>query len=106
MKLQIGLAQINTKLGVIKDNFEKHMQMIEKASGDGLNFWRGSTIYDPDGILVGQAPYHMEKLVNNKIDLNELHRIRVRLPLLRDERTAPIQREMKRILNNGGRGKR
>lgn len=68
---------------------------------DGLNFWGGSTIFDPDGVLLCKAPYHKEKLVTFEIDLNELHRVRARLPLLRDERTALIQREMDRILKGG-----
>ena len=33
-----------------------------------------------------------------QIDLNQLHRTRARLPILRDERTALTMREMDRIL--------
>jgi hypothetical protein len=33
-----------------------------------------------------------------EIDLNQLHRSRARLPLLRDERTILVQRELERIL--------
>jgi predicted amidohydrolase len=65
---------------------------------DGLNFWGGSTIYDPNGSLVSQCPYHAEALQVSVIDLNQLHRTRARLPLLRDERTALTLREMHRIL--------
>jgi len=67
---------------------------------DGLNFWGGSTVYDPDGHLVAQAPYHQEALTLAEIDLNQLHRTRARLPLLRDERTALVMREMGRILES------
>jgi len=65
---------------------------------DGLNFWGGSTVFDPNGDLVLQAPYNEEVLTLTQIDLNQLHRTRARLPLLRDERTALVQREMERIL--------
>ncbi len=65
---------------------------------DGLNFWGGSTIYDPNGSLVLQCPYHTEALQISEIDLNQLHRTRARLPVLRDERTALTLREMQRIL--------
>jgi predicted amidohydrolase len=66
---------------------------------DGLNFWGGSTIYDPNGELVLQCPYHSEALQVAEIDLNQLHRTRARLPVLRDERTALTIRELQRILD-------
>ncbi len=69
---------------------------------DGLNFWGGSTAFDPDGRLIVQAPYHQESLTLAQIDLNYLHRTRSRLPLLRDERTALVLREMNRIAGGGG----
>lgn len=67
---------------------------------DGLNFWGGAAVYDPNGDLLTQGPYHEEALTQVEIDLNELHRIRARLPVLRDERTALVQRELTRILSN------
>lgn len=67
---------------------------------DGLNFWGGSTLFDPNGELLAKGPYHEEALTAAEIDLNELHRTRSRLPLLRDERTALVMREMERILGN------
>lgn len=73
---------------------------------DGLNFWGGSTIYDPNGDLLAKGPYHEEALVLAEVDLNQLHRTRARLPLLRDERTALTLRELNRILNDSGHGNR
>jgi predicted amidohydrolase len=67
---------------------------------DGLNFWGGSTVYDPNGELVAKGPYHQEALTVAEIDLNQLHRTRARLPLLRDERTSLVMREMNRMLAN------
>lgn len=66
---------------------------------DGLNFWGGSTVFDPNGELLARAPYHEEALVVHELDLNQLHRTRARLPLLRDERSALVMREMSRIFN-------
>jgi predicted amidohydrolase len=68
---------------------------------DGLNFWGGSTIFDPNGELLAKGPYHQESLTLSEIDLNQLHRTRARLPLLRDERTALAMREMNRIFGEG-----
>ncbi|MBC8333923.1 MAG: hypothetical protein H8E29_01540 [Anaerolineales bacterium] len=65
---------------------------------DGLNFWGGGTVYDPNGELIAKGPYHEEALTFAELDLNQLHRTRARLPLLRDERTALVQRELRRIL--------
>jgi NAD+ synthase (glutamine-hydrolysing) len=73
---------------------------------DGLNFWGGSTIHDPNGELLVKGPYHQASLTLAEIDLNQLHRTRARLPLLRDERTALVMREMDRILGDGSSGTR
>jgi predicted amidohydrolase len=69
---------------------------------DGLNFWGGSTVFDPNGTLLGQAAYFEEELLGVEIDLNQLQRTRSRLPLLRDERTGLVKRELDRILRVSG----
>lgn len=66
---------------------------------DGQNFWGGSTIFDPNGDLVVQGPYFDEALILASIDLDQIRRTRIRLPLLRDERPALVLRELQRILN-------
>ena len=66
---------------------------------DGLNFWGNSTVFDPNGESLAAAPYHQESLTLAELDLNQLHRTRARLPLLRDERTSLILRELQRIEN-------
>jgi NAD+ synthase (glutamine-hydrolysing) len=72
---------------------------------DGLNFWGGSTVFDPDGKLVAQAPYFEESLLDVEIDLNHLHQTRARLPLLRDEDPWLVHQELKRILGDKSNGK-
>jgi len=67
---------------------------------DGLNFWGGATLYDPDGSLLAHGPYFQEALTLAEIDLAQIHRTRARLPLLRDERTSMVQRELARILGD------
>ena len=44
-----------------------------------------------------RAPDFETALTVAEIDLNQLHRSRARLPLLRDERTALVLRELERI---------
>jgi predicted amidohydrolase len=65
---------------------------------DGLNFWGGSTVFDPNGELIAHAPYHEESLTLATLDLGQLRRTRARLPLLRDERPYLVQRELARLL--------
>lgn len=73
---------------------------------DGLHFWGGSTLFDPDGVLLAKAPYFEEGLTFAEVDLNQLHHTRARLPLLRDERTALVQRELERILKRASQANR
>ncbi len=65
---------------------------------DGLNFWGGASVCNPDGESIVQGPQHGEALVFAELDLNHLHRTRARLPLLRDEKSALVQKEITRIL--------
>ena len=76
-------------------NFVAHANRV--GYEDGLNFWGGSTIFDPNGDLVVRAPDFETAMTVAEIDLNQLHRSRARLPLLRDERTALVLRELERI---------
>ncbi len=66
---------------------------------DGKNFWGGSSVVDPDGEFMTSGLYFDESLIVQTIDLNQLHRTRARLPLLRDERPGLVRRELGRILS-------
>lgn len=65
---------------------------------DGINFWGGATVHDPNGDKLAEGPHFKESLTYCNVDLNQLHRTRARLPLLRDERPDVVQREISRIL--------
>lgn len=95
------VEHINQAYASLFTSFVAHANRV--GFEDGLHFWGGSTIFDPNGELVVKGPYYEEALVTAEIDLNQLHRTRARLPLLRDERTALVQREMERIIG-GKRG--
>ena len=66
---------------------------------DGLNFWGGATVFDPGGERLAHAPYFEEALTMATLDLNQIRRTRARLPLMRDERTDLVQKELNRILS-------
>jgi NAD+ synthase (glutamine-hydrolysing) len=101
---QLSTAQwvesINRAYASIFTSFVVHCNRV--GYEDGLHFSGGSTVFDPDGDLLAKAPYEDESLTFCDLDLNQLHRSRSRLPLLRDERTALTQRELNRILNQNG----
>ncbi|MGQ9887947.1 MAG: nitrilase-related carbon-nitrogen hydrolase [Aggregatilineales bacterium] len=69
---------------------------------DGRNYWGGSSITNPDGEFLTRGRYFDEALIVQEIDLNQIHRTRSQLPLLRDERPHLVQRELARILNGQG----
>ncbi len=91
------VEHINRAYASLFTTFVAHANRV--GFEDGLNFWGGSTLFDPNGELLAKGPYHEEALIAIGLDLNELHRTRARLPLLRDERTALVSRELERILD-------
>ncbi len=93
------VEHINRAYASLFTSFVAHANRV--GYEDGLNFWGGSTLFDPNGELLARGPYHQEALTLAEIDLNQLHRTRARLPLLRDERTALVLRELNRISGEG-----
>ena len=87
---------VNQAYGSQLTNFVIHCNRV--GFEDGLNFWGGSTVVDPDGEISVCGPFHEEALIVQKIDTAHLRRARSRLPLLRDERTQLVADELKRIL--------
>jgi len=89
---------INRAYASLFTSFVAHTNRV--GYEDGLNFWGGATVFNPNGDLMVHGPYHEEAIITTEVDLNQLHRTRTRLPLLRDERTGLVQRELARILSN------
>jgi len=89
---------VNQAYGSLFTDYIVHCNRV--GFEDGLNFWGGSTVVDPDGEIIAHAPYFEETLLVQTLDLNQLRRTRSRLPLLRDERTGLLSAELKRILSN------
>lgn len=93
------VEHINRAYASMFTTFVVHVNRV--GYEDGLHFWGGSTVFDPNGELLAKAPYQEESLTLCEIDLNQLHRTRARLPLLRDERTGLVIRELDRISSDG-----
>ncbi len=65
---------------------------------ESVTFWGGSEVIDPAGHTVFRAPLHEEGLFVVDIDLDDLRRERLSLPLLRDERPELVLRQLERIV--------
>ena len=65
---------------------------------ESITFWGGSQIISPAGETVFQAPFHDEGLYVVEIDLGDVRRERISLPLLRDARPELILRQLERII--------
>jgi predicted amidohydrolase len=65
---------------------------------DGVNFWGGSCVFGPDGQPVARAE-EKAGLVLAEIDMREVERQRLAVPLLRDEKAEFTLRELERIWN-------
>lgn len=87
---------VNQAYGSQFTNFVIHCNRV--GFEDGLNFWGGSTVVDPDGEIMIGGPFHEEALLVQQIDTGHLRRARTRLPLLRDERSGLLADELQRIL--------
>jgi len=66
---------------------------------ESLSFWGGSEVIGPTGATVFGAPMFDEGLFTCDIELGDVRRERITLPLLRDERPELIAREWDRIIS-------
>ena len=89
------VEHVNRAYASLFTSFVAHSNRV--GFEDGLHFWGGSTVFDPNGELVSQGAYQQEDLVISELDLGQVRRTRTRLPLLRDERHALVRHEIERI---------
>ncbi len=65
---------------------------------ESFSFWGGSEVIGPNGAGVFSAPMFEEGLFYADVDLAEVRRERITLPLLRDERPELVAREWRRLI--------
>lgn len=68
----------------------------------GARFWGGSRVVDPNGIITAQAPLWEEALTLADIDVALAHRSRRSIPLTAEARLGLVQREVQRLIEEGG----
>ena len=66
---------------------------------ESISFWGGSEVIGPNGDAIFSAPLYDEGLFFVDIDLADVRRERIALPLLRDERLELAARELDRIVS-------
>jgi predicted amidohydrolase len=66
---------------------------------ESISFWGGSEVIGPSGEAVFSAPLYDEGLYFADVDLGDVRRERIALPLLRDERLELAVRELSRIVS-------
>ncbi|MPZ62875.1 MAG: amidohydrolase [Propionibacteriales bacterium] len=83
--------------------FELYVVFVNRVGVEGdLRFWGGSHIIDPWGKVVGEAAEHVEDLITVDVDLAEVRRRRRSIPLVKEARLGLLQREIRRLLEEGG----
>jgi predicted amidohydrolase len=66
---------------------------------ESISFWGGSEVIAPSGAPVFSAPMFDEGLYFADVDLGDVRRERIALPLLRDERPDLVAREWRRLID-------
>ncbi len=66
---------------------------------ESISFWGGSEVIGPSGAAVFSAPLFDEGLFFADVDLGDVRRERIALPLLRDERPDLVAREWRRLID-------
>lgn len=83
--------------------FQLYVVFVNRVGVEGeLRFWGGSHIIDPWGDVVAEAPLVSEHVSTAVVDLAEVRRRRREIPLVKEARLGMIQREIARLVDEGG----
>ncbi|MBA2455656.1 MAG: amidohydrolase [Nocardioidaceae bacterium] len=83
--------------------FQVYVVFVNRVGTEGvLRFWGGSHVIDPWGNVVAEARQDEEQLLTVDIDLAEVRRRRRQVPLVKEARLGLLQREVGRLLEEGG----
>ncbi|HZD70056.1 MAG TPA: nitrilase-related carbon-nitrogen hydrolase [Actinomycetes bacterium] len=83
--------------------FQSFVVFVNRVGQEGkLQFWGGSHVVDPWGRVVAEAPEGREELLIVEVDLDEVRRRRREVPLVREARLGVLQKELRRLAEEGG----
>jgi predicted amidohydrolase len=83
--------------------FQLYVVFVNRVGTEGeLRFWGGSHVVDPWGEVIAEASGDGEQVFTVDLDLTEVRRRRRSIPLVKEARLGLIQREVGRLLEEGG----
>ena len=83
--------------------FQAYVVFVNRVGTEGaLRFWGGSHVINPWGNVVAEAAQGEEQVLTVDIDLAEVRRRRRQVPLVKEARLGLLQREIGRLLEEGG----
>ena len=83
--------------------FQLFVVFVNRVGVEGpFRFWGASHVVDPWGNVVAEAEQDVEQILTVDIDLADVRRRRRQVPLVKEARLGLIQREIGRLLDEGG----
>jgi predicted amidohydrolase len=83
--------------------FQTFVVFANRVGTEGkLRFWGGSHVVDPWGDVIAEAPVQEEYLLTVDVDLDEVQRRRMQVPLVKEARLGLLEREIQRLIAEGG----
>lgn len=83
--------------------YECYVVFVNRVGSEGdLDFWGNSHVVDPWGEVMVEAALYKEDLVTADLDLKSVLQRRRRVPLLREARLGLLDRELHRLVEEGG----
>lgn len=83
--------------------FESYVVFANRIGTEGkLEFWGGSHVVDPWGEVIAEAPEDEPHLLTVDLDLARVWERRRQVPLVREARLGILQREIDRLVDEGG----
>ena len=81
--------------------FSNYVIYVNRAGvEDGISFWGGSEVIEPSGVSSLKLPYLEEACGDSVLFEDNIRRVRMYSPLLRDEKLKLTLNELKRIYDN------
>ncbi|MGB3681185.1 MAG: nitrilase-related carbon-nitrogen hydrolase [Rubrobacteraceae bacterium] len=83
--------------------YECYVVFVNRVGTEGdLHFWGNSHVVDPLGKVMVEAALYKEDLVTADLDLKSVMQRRRKVPLLREARLGLLDRELHRLVEEGG----